>query len=222
MDLLALFAPERCVSCRTPGADLCACCLSSIDLLTGPRCRSCGNRTVIDVDRCNECRGRRFAFATARAAIALDGTGAVLVRAWKDRGLRRLADRCAGLVVAVVPRPACDALVVVPSNGDRARWRGTDGPSAVAERLGVLWELPVLRPLIRVGDRPQRGLDRAERRRNARTQFRWVDGMRAPGTVGLVDDVYTTGATVDVCARLLRQAGAGRVEVVTFARAVRS
>ena len=107
----------------------------------------------------------------------------------------------------------------MPALRARAAWRGGDGAAALARLLGDAWQLEVAGPLRRNGSRPQRGLDREERRRNARAQFRAVRAVS--GAVVLVDDVYTTGATADVCARLLRRAGAARVDVVTFARVVR-
>jgi predicted amidophosphoribosyltransferase len=126
----------------------------------------------------------------------------------------------AELVTAVVaPPPAGALLVPVPALAARAAWRGDDGAHALAERLAAAWGGEVAEPLRRDGARPQRGLDRAGRRRNARAQFRAVAAVSGP--VLLVDDVYTTGATADVCAGLLRRAGAARVDVVTFARAVR-
>jgi predicted amidophosphoribosyltransferase len=68
--------------------------------------------------------------------------------------------------------------------------------------------------------RPQRGLDTAARRRNVRGAFR-ARVADVPGAVALVDDVYTTGATLDACARALRAGGAVSIEAFTLARAVR-
>jgi predicted amidophosphoribosyltransferase len=220
VELRALFAPGRCLSCRAAGPPACAACRAALQLLTGPACDRCGRPTERPVAECRECAGRRLQFASARAAVALEGPARGLVRAWKDRGLRGAADVAAELVTAVVaPPPAGLVLVPVPALAARAAWRGSDGARALAERLAAAWGGEVAAPLRRDGARPQRGLDRAGRRRNARAQFRAV--ATVTGAVVLVDDVYTTGATADVCAGLLRRAGAVRVDVVTFARAVR-
>ncbi len=86
--------------------------------------------------------------------------------------------------------------------------------------LGARWQLPVASLLARAhGVAPQRGLPLAERRRNVRGVFQATG--QAPRAVVLVDDVYTSGATVSAAATALRKAGARRVEVVTFARAAR-
>jgi predicted amidophosphoribosyltransferase len=170
--------------------------------------------------RCRECNGRRLAFAAARAAVAYDDAVRRLVGGWKERGLRRTAELAAREVVAVVPRPSVAALAFVPPDRDRTLWRGYHPSASLARALGARWNLPVLDVLVRT--RPatrQRGLALAARRRN-------VDGAfaargRAPPRIALVDDVYTSGATVNAAASALRKGGARCVEVVTFARAVR-
>jgi predicted amidophosphoribosyltransferase len=112
-----------------------------------------------------------------------------------------------------------EALVAAPPDRVRALWRGHHPPQALAERLGERWDLPVLALLARRGESVrQRGLDLRERRRNVAHAF--LSGP-CTGSVGLVDDVYTTGATAAAAASALRRAGARRVVVVTFARAVR-
>jgi len=90
----------------------------------------------------------------------------------------------------------------------------------LAEELARSWELPVVALLRRrrAAER-QRGLSRAERRRNVAGAF--VAPSAVPSSVVLVDDVFTSGATANSAASALRQAGARRVEVVTFARVVR-
>lgn len=144
----------------------------------------------------------------------------MLVRAWKERGRRNLARAAADLVLDVVPRPEVDALTHVPGDPERARERGSVPPRALARALAGPWGLPALDLLRRTGKVPrQRGLGLAERRRNVKGSV--VSLGRAPEAVCIVDDVYTSGATADACAAALRRAGARRVEVVTFARAVR-
>jgi predicted amidophosphoribosyltransferase len=144
-----------------------------------------------------------------------------LVRAWKEHGLRLVAPLAAELVVERVPRPAADVITYIPPDGDRSLKRGHQPDRALAEVLGECWGLPVASLLARA--RPvarQTDLSRKERRRNVRGAFR-AARAGVPPSVVLVDDVYTTGATVDAAARALRRAGAEGVEVVTFARALR-
>lgn len=143
-----------------------------------------------------------------------------LVGGWKERGLRRLALEAAALVGYAVPPPAAEVLTFVPPDRDRRLRRGHHPPEQLARELGRRWELPVEELLARTGtSRRQRGLALVDRRRNVRGAFR--ASAPAPPGVCLVDDVYTSGATADAAALALRKAGARRVEVVCFARAVR-
>jgi len=112
-----------------------------------------------------------------------------------------------------------EPLAFVPPDPERRRGRGYHPAEALARELGDRWGVPVLAVLARAsGGARQRGLTLRERRANVRGAFL---ATRSPATVVLVDDVYTTGSTVNAAASALRRAGARRVEVVTFARAVR-
>ena len=116
--------------------------------------------------------------------------------------------------------PRAPVLAFVPADGDRALRRGHRPAEALARELGRVWELPVA-PLVRRvrSAERQRGLGLQERRRNVRGVF--ASARASPARVCLVDDVYTSGATVGAAASALRRGGARRVEVVTLARAVR-
>jgi ComF family protein len=214
-----LLLPSRCAVCATVGLPLCERCERALVRLAPPLCERCGAPGPWPVRRCAECAGRRLAFASARAAIAYDGSGRRLVRAWKEGARRDLAAVAAELVVSVVPRPAAATLTFVPGDRERRRQRGHVPAQRLAEELGRLWDRPV-EPLLRRTRSvpPQRGLSLPERRRNVRGAFAGID---MAGGVCLVDDVYTTGATVHECARALRRGGATRVEVVSLARALR-
>jgi predicted amidophosphoribosyltransferase len=108
----------------------------------------------------------------------------------------------------------------VPADEDRWLERGHNPAQRLAGELGSRWHLPVVSLLARPpGIRPQRGLSRDERMRNVGGLFSATTA--APKALVLIDDVYTSGATVSAAASALRKAGARRVEVVTFARAVR-
>ncbi|MBA2569285.1 MAG: ComF family protein [Actinobacteria bacterium] len=140
--------------------------------------------------------------------------------AWKERGLRTIAALAAELVCEAVSRPPVYTLTFVPADPDRRLRRGHNPAETLAQELGDRWELPSPALLQRAtGIRPQRGLPLDERRRNVKSAFSATE--RPPTKLALVDDVYTTGATVSEAATALRRAGARHVQVVTFARAVR-
>ena len=202
------------------GEALCALCRALLVRLAPPLCARCGSPGAWPVRRCAECAGRRLAFATARAAILYDDRARAVVTAWKERAQRRLAAVAAELVAETLARPSVAALAYVPADGERTLLRGHRPAEALARELGGVWELPVDAFLRRARHvERQRGLGLAERRRNVRGVF--VPARASPPRVCLVDDVYTSGATAAAAASALRKGGARRVEVVTFARAVR-
>ena len=219
--MLDLLLPQRCLGCGSGGSVLCPGCVAALPRLGRTLCERCGAPTAWPVHRCRECAGRRLAFASARAAVAYEGAVPSIVVAWKERGLRRLAALAADVVAEAVPRPSVTALCFVPGDRDRSLERGHHPAQRLARELGRRWELPV-EPLVRRA-RPtprQRGLKLADRRRNVAGAF--AAAGHVPTRILLVDDVYTSGATANAAASALRKAGARHVEVVTFARAVRS
>jgi predicted amidophosphoribosyltransferase len=220
VNIINLLLPARCVVCASGGEQLCDGCRESLPLLRPPLCERCGAPCVWPVARCRECSGRRLAFASARAAVEYDDSVRRLVAAWKERGLRRLAAEAAELVVVAVPPPRVAMLAFVPPDRERVLLRGHHPAERLAHELGARWGVPV-RPLLAWTRAVphQRGLSRADRRRNVAGAFE--PAARAPTSVGLVDDVYTSGATAAAAASALRKGGARRVEVITFARVVR-
>lgn len=216
MDLLL---PERCVGCGHADVAICDTCRAGLTLVRGPLCERCGAPVAWPVARCRDCAGRRLGFARARAAVAYEGPAVRLVWAWKEGGRRTLSREAAALVESAVERPDAEAITFVPAVSDRRLWRGHNPSLALAGELACRWQLPLVASLTRSGrPRRQRGLPIADRRRNIAGAF--VGAQPVPGSVVLVDDVYTTGATVSEAARALRLTGCGRVEVVTFARAL--
>jgi predicted amidophosphoribosyltransferase len=218
--VLDFVLPERCAVCDRPGDGLCQSCRAVLTRLVPPVCERCGSPGPWPVRRCAECAGRRLAFVDARSAIVYDTRARALVRAWKERARRGLAREAASLVVDVIPEPPVACLVPVPGDPDRA-WRRGDVPArALARELALVWRLPLRDVLTRRHALPrQRGLTLDARRRNVRGSVE--THAELPTDVCVVDDVYTSGATVDACAVACRRAGARRVHVVTLARAVR-
>ncbi|HZC30574.1 MAG TPA: double zinc ribbon domain-containing protein [Gaiellaceae bacterium] len=219
--MLDLLLPQRCVLCGAGGAQLCPGCAAALPPLDPPLCERCGAPAAWPVRRCRECSGQRLAFAVARAAVAYDDAVRTIVAGWKEHGLRRFAGIAADVVAARVPAPSAELVTFVPADDDRRRRRGHHPAAELAIGLAARWSLPCEPLLLRTGELPrQRGLTLAERRRNVAHAFGSVETTAR--TVVLVDDVYTSGATVNAAASALRAAGARRVEVVTFARAIRT
>jgi ComF family protein len=219
-DLVDLLLPERCAACGEGERIVCASCLAALRPLRGPLCARCGAPTAWPVERCAECAGRRLSFTWARAAVAYEGPVRALVAAWKERGRRKLPAIFAGLLLEIVPRPQVDVVTFIPADPARRLWRGGNPAEQLAGLVAREWELPVEPLVTRTRSiPPQRGLTRKERRQNVKGAF--VAATDAPASVALIDDVYTTGATVGAAATELRRAGARAIHVATFARTVR-
>jgi predicted amidophosphoribosyltransferase len=225
-ELLSLIVPPLCATCLEPefsGSALCPDCRARLVALPVARCRQCGAPVVRDSRDCRECRGRSFAFARAWSPFAYEGVGRRVVNALKSRGALALAGFMAGEIARRAPSGLVEGtLVPVPVHARRKRLHGSNPAREIAEALGRRGGSPVRDLLERTGrPPPQVGLERAARLANARGSVGLRPRASAPRRAVLVDDVYTTGATLDACARALRAAGSSEVTAVTFARAVR-
>lgn len=217
--MLDVLLPRRCLICGNAGSQLCVSCREGLPRLRPPLCERCGAPTAWPVERCSECSGRRLGFATARAAVPYDDAVRRFVGAWKERGLRRLAFEAASLMAESIASPPADVVTFVPADRRRSGDRGHHPAERLGHALAAQWQLPFRPLLTRVGpSHRQRGLTLVERRRNVAGAF---SSRPVSDTVLLVDDVYTSGATVSAAATALRSAGAKTVYVVTFARTIR-
>jgi predicted amidophosphoribosyltransferase len=153
--------------------------------------------------------------------MAHDGVARKIVGALKFNGGFAVADAMAAQIAAGTPAGLLDGatLVPVPPAPSRRRRRGYDHAEVLARALARRSSLPVAEILRRSSGPRQLGAGRAQRLAGGRVV---VDARgRAPPRVVLVDDVHTTGATLDACARALRAAGADEVAAVTYTRALR-
>jgi predicted amidophosphoribosyltransferase len=217
--VLDLLLPPACLVCRTAtrsGERLCRGCRAALPWLPPDRCVRCGLPAPCGV----RCPARAAAFERSWAPVAYDGAARALVHALKLHGMTAAADVMASQIVAVAPPEllAEGVLVPVPGNPGRRRGRGFDPAEAIARALCRRSGLPMQLLLQAHGRGPaQAGAARATRLRRAESAA-VVVRARAPEHVVLVDDVHTTGATLDACARALRAAGASSVTAVIYAR----
>jgi predicted amidophosphoribosyltransferase len=217
-ELLAILAPPACLSCREPLAHadelVCGDCLRALPWLRGPRCPRCG----LARHRRGGCPAAAAAFARAWAPLAYDGPARALVQALKLRGALPVVGLMAAQIAATLPPElAAGVLVPVPPQPARRRARGFDPAGALARALGERLDRPV-DPLLARQDRARRQTRARRSARRERGRIVISATAPAPARVLLVDDVHTTGATLDACARALRAAGAREIAAVTYAR----
>lgn len=178
-----------------------------------------------DDHTCGSCLSAPPRYDLALAAALHEGPVRTLVHDYKYLGkvhLRRpLALLIAERLVEAVSRRGADLIVPVPLHVRRLRSRGFNQSLLLAEMVSRRWQLPLERRLLRRvrWTEPQINLAPRERRENVRGAFAVADNERVSGKrIVLVDDVLTTGSTVDECAGALKRAGAAEVMVVTVAR----
>ena len=219
---LDLVFPRRCVGCGVFGAFLCPACLSATPRAQPPRCRVCWNRYE-GGDACFHCLQQRPAFEAARCPFVYAGAAREAVHALKYDGLSAIAATMAEAMAVCLSewRPTVTALVPVPLAGRRRRSRGYNQSELLAREISRLSGLPVNGGLLvkRKAAPPQaRAADEAARRANVDGAFAVRPKAETAGALLLVDDVMTSGATLDACARALVAAGHGPVYALTFAR----
>ena len=226
-NLAELVFPGRCLlcgrslfGCCLPWFPVCHPCLAGLVALCEPqRCRVCSVPLVSESEVCTRCRTREFSFAANHALFEYRGDIRELVYQFKLRRRRRLALVFAHLL-APVYRDRYGSLPAVPIPGHRrgVRKRGWDPMVEVVRALRAIAGVPVLRLLRRGASHEQKGLDFEGRMANLRGTIRVRAGEgQVPAELVLVDDIFTTGATASECARILRLAGARRIEVLTLA-----
>jgi ComF family protein len=233
--LLDLLYPPLCLACRAPVGEpraLCAACWSKLTFFDGPICACCGLLFELDPgpdSLCASCLARPPAFDRARAAMAYDDGSKGVILALKRADRLEFA-QLFSVWLTGAGRPLleeADVIVPVPLHRLRLWTRRYNQAAVLAQRLSRI-SGRAFDPfaLVRSRATPSQG-DMASpkaRQRNVRGAFR-VPGSRASAVAGrtvlLIDDVLTTGATVEACARTLKRAGAKKVLVLTIARVAR-
>jgi predicted amidophosphoribosyltransferase len=220
-ELRALVVPPLCVACRAPlgagGEVLCATCRRGLPWLRGELCRRCGLPVP-----CRPCPARRAGFERAWAPLAHQGAARRVVAALKFDARLAVADAMAAQLATGVPDRLLggSTLVPVPAEPRRRRAQGYGHTEVLAQRFARRTGVEVLTCLRREVD-GHRQLGAARSARLAPGRIAIEATGRAPPSALLVDDVHTTGATLDACARALRAAGARSVTAITYTRALR-
>jgi len=232
--------PRRCLSCASvvpdDGAPVCSQCWGELSFIMAPQCARCGvpfeqmlpwnaGAEIL----CGACMVQPPPFERARAIWRYDEASRRLILPFKHADATDAAPLLAEWLVRTAPDLLADADVIVPVPLHRSRlWRRRYNQAALLAWALGRWRGQPVCPDALVRTRatlPQGGLGRLARLRNVRGAFQLHPGRREQvrgQRVLLIDDVHTTGATLNECSRVLRRAGATAVDVLTLARAVRA
>lgn len=232
--LLDILFPPACPSCHVPVDtmhNLCGECFTKLRMIAHPLCGCCGIPFVVAAEgdmHCPECLDTPPAFTRARSVMVYDGISAPLISALKfydqwaglERYTAMLCATGAGMLATA------DIIAPVPLHWRRLWWRKYNQSALLAYGVSRRANLPCIPDLLYRTryTKPQMRLKRSERLRNVKGVFA-LTAAHAPTVVDkhivLVDDVITTGSTVEACAAVLKKAGAREVSVLTLARTVR-
>lgn len=219
--------PGYCAFCHAPiGGDVpwCEACYGEMPW-NRHACESCGEPlgpAPVSGRVCGHCLRRPPTMARTLTPLRYEGRMIALVQRFKFSADPRAGEVMIRLLTAALQQapPHCsrlgEAIVAVPGQRERTRERGFDHADWLARRLADRLELPLI-PARRLEQTPsQRGLDRRARRRNVKGAF--VVAHPLPASVIVLDDVMTTGATLDALAQACRKAGAETVTALALAR----
>ena len=223
-ELLNFIYPARCLGCQTElntsDQDLCGACWGQIARPPPARCRRCSAPVEWQCRDCDNCSGWEPVFERALVLAPFKGAMQAAIHALKYQHQLRLG-RALGLCLADVADfqevwKCVDLLVPVPLHAARRRERGYNQSALIAAGLAAGSGRPVDQRILRrrLPTRQQAKLEAEQRRRNLVDAF---TARAVPGCVGLVDDVMTTGATLDAAAAALKAAGCPRVVAIAAA-----
>jgi len=222
--LLDILFPPRCIGCKRLGEWLCDDCLDEIERLEPPLCSLCGRPLPgLSLRICPLCQSSPLKIDGIRSIAYYDGIMREAIHRFKYSGLVELSIPFGAMMSSYLmenPLPA-DAIVPVPLHEERLKERGYNQAALLAHELGRKTGLPVVKkPLVRIRDTPpQVGLSADERKENMKGAFICIGEGLAGRRVLLVDDVVTTGATLEACSLALKDAKAISVWALTLARA---
>jgi len=232
--MLDLLYPPRCEACGGLRREaICAECWDGIVRVTPPWCEVCGapfDPRAQAAPRCADCRGKRRPFSVARSAAYYEGPLAQAIRRFKYHSQMVLGRPLGAIMVEALPASAgrdldcatVDVVCAVPLHESRLRERGFNQSQLLAETVAEAIERPLKHLLERTRPTlPQVDLPAASRAQNVRDAFApRLEEVIAGQRVLLIDDLFTTGATLLECARVLGRAEAEEVRVLTLARPV--
>ena len=220
--LLDFLFPRRCPVCDgivlPKGRLVCPDCVKNLSFIKNPVCKKCGKEVLsADIEYCFDCTRHKRSFENGWALLSYDETARKSMAKIKYQNKREYLDFYGKALCArygkLILRARPYALVPVPVHPSRKRERGFNQAEILAGKVGEELDIPVCPELLVRNKKtmPQKGLDPAGRLKNLQEAFYGEMLPEQIRRVVLVDDIYTTGSTVEACTRALKKAGAQAV-----------
>jgi len=225
---LRILFPESCPLCKKPSRDhktapICPKCWDNISPYNGPICQVCGKPLVSEASiTCADCMIDKPMFRMARSFGLYEGALKEAINLLKYHRIKRLAKPLSYLLMKI-KIPNVSAILPIPLYKRRLREREFNQSALLANYLAKNLGIPLfLNSLVKVRDTmPQVRLGAKERKKNPKNAFEVKDKEFIQGKeLLLIDDVFTTGATVKECSKVLKKAGAKEIYVITLAHGI--
>ncbi len=223
--LLDILFPPSCVSCKTAGSWLCQSCLNNISFISPPICEFCGTSMVSATSFCRQCHHNPLQYIDGIRATSYFENNPIrsAIHSLKYNNHKAMASILGKCLVDTYQRYNLTADVITPVtlHPSRFRERGYNQSELLATQVGNILGLPIntttLQRTRKTESQMQLGADK--RRQNVADAFACCNQELLGHAVLLIDDVCTTGSTLDACARALKQSGVASVWGVTLAKA---
>lgn len=216
--------PPKCLGCGTEGNLICLACRRRLTPIVNPICPRCGRPQSSEI-MCPTCTVWSASVECIRSPLRFEGLTRQIIHEFKYKNLRSLAQPLAVILKDYLlrsPLPV-DVIVPVPLHPRRLRERGYNQSALLAKAISRLMNLPVTEDELKRVKYvlPQaRTRSVAERQTNAKGAFKCLRFLKPGQAVLLIDDVATSGATLDACAHALKLAGSGSVYGLVLAREI--
>jgi ComF family protein len=215
--LLSLFAPHVCLGCGRLGGGLCESCKNDIIDEVYPNCLLCGSSASAS----NLCSACRKTSRISRAYVVGENKGLLknLVYNYKFASVRGYSKVLSGILNLMLPiLPPATVVVPIPTISKHIRQRGFGHIELVARHLARSRRLKYSSLLVRLDNSVQHGLKAKDRAKAAARTFSINPHIKIPKEILLIDDIYTTGATIKAATKLLKSAGVKTINLAILAR----
>lgn len=221
-----LLFPLRCPVCdeivKVGEGKICPQCRQRLKPVTEPWCMRCGKKLQQEGEYCQDCRSRLHSFVRGRALFEYESAAPAIYRL-KYSGRQEYADffgeEISRQLGSFIRRIEPEGLVPIPLHKSRLRRRGYNQAELLAKAVGKYTGVPVYGDLLKrvKNTAPLKTQNREERQNNLKKAFNIARNDVKLKTIIIIDDIYTTGSTIDEAAQVLRQQGAEKIYFITLA-----